>query len=127
MEETATKGPSDSTWRSGGFRWYYLNMNYPQFLEICQDKPVRLDPDLLPDESLLLSLWHDRRGHWDTAHRIAQSIHTSQGSALHAYLHREEGDLSNAQYWYNRAERPMPKSTLEEEWEALAKEFCELT
>lgn len=42
---------------------------------------------------LLTALWWDRKGDWDRAHRIAQEIFTIQGSAVHAYLHREEGVL----------------------------------
>jgi len=45
------------------------------------------------------------------------------GAAVHAYLHRKEGDLSNAGYWYARAGRAMPVGTLEAEWRALAEEL----
>ena len=41
----------------------------------------------------LASLWWDKKGDWDRAHTIAQDIPTIQGSAVHAYLHREEGVL----------------------------------
>ena len=78
-------------------------------------------PNDLPDT--LKSLWWDKKGDWDTAHRIAQSIHTGQGSAVHAYLHREEGDLGNASYWYNRAGRPVGSGPLDEEWERLVEEM----
>lgn len=54
----------------------------------------------------LQALWHAEKGDWDTAHRIAQDIPTPEGSWIHANLHREEGDLGNARYWYNRAGRP---------------------
>jgi hypothetical protein len=79
-----------------------------------------------PDAGLsqeLQSLWYDKKGDWDTAHTIAQSIQTERGSAIHAYLHREEGDLGNASYWYNRAGRERPTVALEEEWEALLTEM----
>ena len=49
------------------------------------------------------AMWHARKGDWETAHNIAQSIGTELGSWIHAYLHRVEGDLSNADYWYKRA------------------------
>jgi hypothetical protein len=71
----------------------------------------------------LQSLWHDKKGDWDTAHTIAQSIYTEQGSAIHAYLHREEGDLGNASYWYNRAGRDRPSIPLEDEWTTLLDEM----
>ena len=39
--------------------------------------------------------------------------------AVHAYLHRKEGDEPNAGYWYRRAGREFHRATLEEEWQAL--------
>lgn len=71
----------------------------------------------------LASLWWDRKGDWDRAHAIAQEIPTVQGSAVHAYLHREEGVLWNADYWYRRAGRKRPAAPLPEEWEALVREM----
>jgi hypothetical protein len=71
----------------------------------------------------LTSLWWDRKGDWDRAHSIAQDIPTVQGSAVHAHLHREEGDSWNADYWYRRAGRKRPETSLEAEWEALAREM----
>jgi hypothetical protein len=71
----------------------------------------------------LKSLWWDKKGDWDTAHTIAQAIPTVQGSAVHAYLHRKEGVLWNADYWYARAGRERPNLSLEEEWQMLAKEM----
>jgi len=100
-------------------------MTYEQFVMLCNDTSIVPDSDVLPDDPLLLALWHDHRDHWDVAHSIAQSIATAPGSALHAYLHREEGDQSNALYWYRRAERSMPGCPLAEEWESLAREFCD--
>ena len=72
---------------------------------------------------LVQALWHDARGDWDKAHQCAQDVHDRDGSWVHAYLHRKEGDLGNAGYWYARAGRPMPAKsvTLEAEWEALAR------
>ena len=54
----------------------------------------------------LQTMWHTRQGEWETADNIAQSISTALGSWIHAYLHRVEGDLSNAGYWYKRAGKP---------------------
>lgn len=71
----------------------------------------------------LRSLWWDKKGDWDRAHAIAQEIPSVQGSAVHAYLHREEGVLWNADYWYRRAGRNRPAISLEEEWRALAEEM----
>lgn len=63
------------------------------------------------------ALWHDARGDWDKAHECAQDDHGRDGSWVHAYLHRKEGDLGNAGYWYARAGRkmPAPNVTLEAE------------
>lgn len=67
----------------------------------------------------LTALWWDKKGNWDTAHSIAQAIPTREGSAVHAYLHREEGVLWNADYWYSRAGLKRPDIPLEEEWKRL--------
>lgn len=64
-------------------------------------------------------LWWDAKGDWGRAHSCAQDQDDAVGAALHAYLHRKEGDLSNAGYWYRRAGRRMPDITLDAEWDAL--------
>jgi hypothetical protein len=69
---------------------------------------------------LLAALWYDAKGNWKAAHEIAQEVDTVDGAWLHAYLHRKEGDAYNAQYWYHRANRKMPGSTLSAEWEEIA-------
>jgi hypothetical protein len=73
-----------------------------------------------PEGPLLLrALWHDAKGRWDEAHELAQSVETADGAWVHAYLHRREGDLSNARYWYRRAGRPEASDALEAEWARL--------
>jgi hypothetical protein len=72
---------------------------------------------------VLRALWFDAKHEWETSHNIAQDIGTTEGSWVHAYLHRKEGDESNAHYWYSRAGRKFPKVSLEEEWEVMVKEF----
>ncbi|NJB70532.1 hypothetical protein GGR42_000994 [Saonia flava] len=59
--------------------------------------------------------WYDANGNWEAAHNIAQDMHNSLGSWLHAYLHRKEGDEWNAGYWYRQAGKPFPQLSLEEE------------
>jgi hypothetical protein len=71
----------------------------------------------------LTSLWWDKKGDWKRAHAIAQEIPNTQGSAVHAYLHREEGVLWNADYWYSRAGRTRPDIPLEAEWKLLVNEM----
>jgi len=68
----------------------------------------------------LLALWHDARGNWEAAHNIAQEIPDPTGAWIHAYLHRKEGDLTNAGYWYRRARQPEASDSLEAEWERIA-------
>ncbi|QBG47434.1 hypothetical protein EGM51_08530 [Verrucomicrobia bacterium S94] len=61
----------------------------------------------------------ERDGDWDGAHRIVQKISTPDAAWIHAYLHRVEGDLGNAAYWYRRAGRPECRSSSEEEWQEI--------
>lgn len=68
----------------------------------------------------LTALWHDARGDWDAAHQVAQDIAGPDGAWIHAYLHRKEGDAGNAAYWYRRAGKPVPSTSLEAEWNAIA-------
>lgn len=72
-----------------------------------------------PVAVLLQALWHDGSGNWEKAHTIAQDVTSKEGSWIHAYLHRKEGDQFNAAYWYNRAGRTMPSYSLEKEWEEI--------
>ena len=76
-----------------------------------------------PVADTLRALWHDARGDWDAAHSVAQDVHSDEGSWVHAYLHRKEGDPSNAAYWYRRAGRPVACGPLEAEWKASAAEL----
>jgi hypothetical protein len=77
-----------------------------------------------PGTSLpLRALWWDAKGDWDKAHDCAQEDDGASGAIVHAYLHRKEGDLSNAGYWYRRAGRAPHGGTLDEEWQALAAEL----
>jgi hypothetical protein len=70
--------------------------------------------------ALLRALWHDAKGDWQRAHEITQGVKGEAGARVHAYLHRKEGDLDNAGYWYERARAEMPDTTLEQEWETVA-------
>jgi hypothetical protein len=68
----------------------------------------------------LQALWHDKKGDWDRAHRIVQSANDVDSGWVHAYLHRKEGDDSNARYWYRRSGQPEFKAGLNQEWEQIA-------
>ncbi len=75
-----------------------------------------------PPEGLaqaLEALWQDGKGDWHAAHKLTQGLDDATGTRIHAYLHRKEGDLSNARYWYARADEKMPETPLEQEWERL--------
>ena len=86
-----------------------------EFLKLKDDGIV--PEDITP---LLQALLLDASGDWDSSHRIAQSESSADGSWVHGYLHRKEGDLGNASYWYRSAGRSLPKISLEEEWEYIA-------
>ncbi len=69
----------------------------------------------------LLALWHDAKGDWEQAHLLAQDVENPRGAWVHAYLHRKEGDLGNAGYWYRRANQPIATDALESEWDRIAR------
>ena len=78
------------------------------------EPPPGLDP-------ALQALWWDAQGNWERAHTCVQANEADPISAwVHAYLHRKEGDLANAAYWYRRAGRPVAREGLEAEWLAIA-------
>jgi hypothetical protein len=67
----------------------------------------------------LSALWWAAKGDWDKAHKLVQDEDTSDAAWVHAYLHRVEGDLSNAGYWYRQAGRPVAEDALDAEWERI--------
>jgi hypothetical protein len=71
----------------------------------------------------LRALWHDAKRGWVEAHRIAQEDDSRDGAWVHAYLHRKEGDLSNARYWYARAGRPAHEGALDQEWRDIVSDL----
>ena len=71
----------------------------------------------------LRALWHDAKGDWEKSHVIIQDIETKEAAHIHAYLHRKEGDIWDADYWYRRAGKSRPSISLEEEWRALVLNF----
>ena len=73
--------------------------------------------DLAPP---LKALWWAAKGDWNKAHNIVQDEDTQDAAWVHAYLHRVEGDLGNAGYWYRQAGQPAAKDSLQAEWERIA-------
>jgi Tfp pilus assembly protein PilF len=90
-------------------------MNIDSFKEtLAKDGPPELS-------HALRALWWDAKGDWDKAHASAQQDEQSpEGTWVHAYLHRKEGDLSNAGHWYRRAGQPVATTSLEAEWATIA-------
>jgi hypothetical protein len=67
----------------------------------------------------LEALWYDAKGDWATAHRIVMNAQSAAAAWVHAYLHRKEGDLDNARYWYRKAKRLEATGPLDDEWTAI--------
>jgi hypothetical protein len=75
--------------------------------------------------SHLAALWWAAKGNWDQAHKIVQDENDANSAWVHAYLHRVEGDLGNAGYWYRQAGKPVAKDSLEDEWERIVSVLSE--
>jgi hypothetical protein len=75
----------------------------------------------------LAALWHAANGAWNQAHELAQQ---QEGDArhdwVHAYLHRVEGDASNARYWYKWANKPEASGSLDAEWTAIVQTLLDM-
>ncbi len=91
--------------------------------EFRQSLTAAAPPADLP--AALQALWHDARGDWEAAHNVAQDVPDPDGAWVHAYLHRKEGDASNAAYWYRRARKPVATGSLDAEWQEIATDFLE--
>ncbi len=81
-----------------------------------EQPPLELSP-------VLASLWFDAKGNWKKSHEIIAELESKDAALIHAYLHRKEGDLSNAEYWYRRAKTHMPDTDFETEREILVNKF----
>jgi hypothetical protein len=68
----------------------------------------------------LLALWYAGRGDWERAHRLVQDDEGGDGAWVHAHLHRQEGDLGNAAYWYRLARKPVATASISDEWSEIA-------
>ena len=93
-------------------------------MDIINFKQSVIDPHL-PDDlpSYLKALWYVGTGDWKTAHDLIDQLTDPRAAHIHAYLHRKEGDIWNADYWYKRAGKKRPEVSLEKEWEMLVKEY----
>src|SRR5207245_10397652 len=68
----------------------------------------------------LAALWWAGRDQWDKAHNIVMDESGKDCAWVHAYLHRDEGDLGDARYWYRQAQRPVATAPLAAERDANA-------
>lgn len=93
-------------------------MDLKDFKEsISQNEPPK-------DLSVYLKpLWFDAKGDWEKAHALIQDVTDKNAAWIHAYLHRKEGDIFNADYWYSRAGKKRSDISLEKEWEEIAEEL----
>jgi len=94
-------------------------MTLDEFTQLIE-KQDRCPSDLPP---ALQALWYDKKGDWNKAHKIVQVASDTDSGWVHAYLHRKEGDLSNAHYWYRHSGRSQFNAELSQEWELLAREL----
>lgn len=91
-------------------------MTFTTFVQSVQSDtpPAGISP-------LLEAMWYDAKGDWEGAHEIVQDLASADAAWIHAYLHRKEGDASNAGYWYRRAGRPVASSSLNDEWAQICR------
>ena len=100
--------------------WQPSFMNLQEFRDsFARDEPPKgLSP-------AVAGLWWDAKGDWKKAHESAQQYEGPAGAWVHAYLHRKEGDSSNAAYWYRRAGKSPTRSSLEQEWLEIARSLLD--
>ena len=85
-------------------------MQYDHFIQLTKKSK--------PSDKLLevhLAIWYVVKDNWEMAHNIVQDINSKYAFWIHAYLHRVEGDLDNAHYWYNRASKKPSSESLKSE------------
>lgn len=90
-------------------------MTYDEFILTIENNEL---PSNLP--LYMQALWWDAKGNWQKAHSLIDSLDDKHSCIVHAYLHRKEGDIWNADYWYGRANAKRPDTGLDEEWQSLA-------
>ncbi|MBD2358506.1 hypothetical protein H6G41_28500 [Tolypothrix sp. FACHB-123] len=90
-------------------------VNLTEFQQLIETQQLSLET--LP--KALQALFYDKKGNWNQAHEIVQNASDVDSAWVHAYLHRKEGDLSNARYWYRRSNQLEFSGELNQEWEAI--------
>jgi len=89
--------------------------------EFCELTRLPSPPEGM--DAVSSALWWDAKGDWTQAHHLVNDLGSPEAMAVHAYLHRKEGDASNAAYWYRRAGRKFHRPSLDAEWQALVEEL----
>ena len=79
------------------------------------------EPEQFPEP--LRALWWEARGEWEQAHKMVQHDPSTEAAHVHAYLHRKEGDLKNARFWYEVAKVKPASGSFEQEWDSLAEKL----
>lgn len=97
-------------------------MSTPKSYMEFEETLIQQSPSASWSEALS-AMWFDVKGDWEASHNIAQDMHDNNGSWIHAYLHRKEGDKFNAGYWYRMAGKTFPNKNLEEEQRQLVEYF----
>lgn len=91
------------------------------FEQFQQSLSLSLPPSEISDH--LKALWYDGKGDWQQSHDIIQDINDANAAWIHAYLHRKEGDIWNADYWYSKAGKKRPTVSLQQEWQMISNEL----
>lgn len=91
-------------------------MKFESFLESISAVAPATDSSVY-----LKSMWYDAKGDWHEAHSIVDHMHDTTACWVHAYLHRKEGDIANADHWYSCAGKTRPTVSLQEEWETIVR------
>ncbi len=89
-------------------------MSYDEFILSIENNEIPLHLPLY-----MQALWYDAKNDWQKAHSLIDSLDDRNSCLVHAYLHRKEGDKSNADYWYRRANALRPSISLQEEWKSV--------
>ncbi|MCB0647957.1 MAG: hypothetical protein KDC49_14910 [Saprospiraceae bacterium] len=100
----------------GFSNFYTIKMSFEEFLNSIETGHV-------PENIRLKALYYDALGNWELAHDLINEFSGKDADRIHAYLHRKEGDLWNARYWYHRIGMEVPDHSLDEEWENLVRQF----
>src|SRR5580765_7390835 len=93
-------------------------MTYDEFILTIENNEPPSDAPLS-----IQSLWWDAKGDWHKAHSLIDSLDDENSCWVHAYLHRKEGDIANANYWYRRAGKQNPGASIRDEWNAISMEL----